>query len=207
MNLQVHQHTNQLINQPTHQLANSPTCKLINSQSPQLTVLNCYLLFLQYRSSFHSVLAKIQVKKQVNYYYFLLFTSSNVSVFENITSILHHLAFLVWSQARNFSCPITHIQTLKPYFLTAILPFLVLFLMVLKGFVYTIAAYFYAFCLPFSSILHCVLHHFTLRFAPKRIAFSTKTHCVQHQNALHLAPYCSTFSNKQPKSWPKWRLS
>ena len=41
-------------------------------------------------------------------YYFLLFTSSKVSVFENITSILHHLAFLVWSSARNFSCPITH---------------------------------------------------------------------------------------------------
>jgi hypothetical protein len=53
-----------------------------------------------------------------------------------------------------------------------------LFLMALKGFVYTIAAHFYAFCLPFGCILHCVLHHFTLRFAPKRIVFSSKTHCV-----------------------------
>ena len=198
MNLQVHQHTNQLTNQltnlPIHQLANSSTHHLPNSQPPQLTVLNCYLLFLQYRSGFHSVLAKIQVKKQVNYYCFLLFTSSNVSVFENITSILHHLAFLVWSSARNFSCPIAHFQTLKTYFLTAILPFLAFFLMSLRGFVYTIAAYFYAFCLPFSCILHCVLHHFTLRFAPKRIVFSSKTHCVQHQNILQLAPYCTTFS-------------
>ena len=187
MNLQVHQHTNQLTNQPTHQLANSSTHNLPNSQSPQLTVLNYYLLFLQYCSDFHSVLAKILVKKQVNYYYFLLFTSSKVSVFENITSILHHLAFLVWSSARNFSCPITHFQTLKPYFLTAILPFLVLFLVALKGFVYTIAAYFYAFCLPFSCILHCVLHQNALHLAAKRTAFSIKTSCNQHHIALHLA--------------------
>ena len=50
--------------------------------------------------------------------------------------------------------------------------------MVREGFVYTIAVYFYAFHLAFSSILHCVLHHFTLRFAPKRKAFSTKTHSI-----------------------------
>jgi len=50
--------------------------------------------------------------------------------------------------------------------------------MVLRGFVYTIAVYFYAFRLAFSSILHCVLHHFTLHLASKRTAFSTKTHCV-----------------------------
>jgi len=50
--------------------------------------------------------------------------------------------------------------------------------MVHKGFVYTIAAYIYAFRLAFSGILRCILHHFTLRLAPKRIAFSTKTHCV-----------------------------
>ena len=50
--------------------------------------------------------------------------------------------------------------------------------MVLEGYVYTIGAHFYAFCIAFSSILHGVLHHFTLRFAPKRTAFSTKTHGV-----------------------------
>ncbi len=37
-----------------------------------------------------------------------------------------------------------------------ILPFSAMFLMVLKGFVYTIAVYFYAFRLAFSSILTCV---------------------------------------------------
>ena len=38
----------------------------------------------------------------------------------------------------------------------AILPLLALCFMDLKGFVYTIAVYFYAFRLAFSSILHCV---------------------------------------------------
>ena len=59
-----------------------------------------------------------------------------------------------------------------------ILPFLAMYFMVLKGFVYTFAVDVYAFWLTFSTILHCILHHFTLRFAPKRTAFSTKTHCV-----------------------------
>ena len=59
-----------------------------------------------------------------------------------------------------------------------VLPFLAMCFMVLEGYVYTIAVYIYAFRLAFSSILHCVLHHFTLRLAPKRTAFSTKTHCV-----------------------------
>jgi len=58
------------------------------------------------------------------------------------------------------------------------LVFLAMCFMFLEGYVYTIAAYFYAFRLAFSSILHCVLHHFTLRLAPKRTAFSTKTHCI-----------------------------
>ena len=60
----------------------------------------------------------------------------------------------------------------------AILPFLAMCNMVLKGFVYTIAMDIYAFRLAFSSILHCILHHFTLRLAPKRKAFSTKTHAI-----------------------------
>ena len=57
----------------------------------------------------------------------------------------------------------------------AILPFLAMCNMVLKGFVYTIAMDIYAFRLAFSSILHCILHHFALRFAPKRTPFCTKT--------------------------------
>ena len=59
-----------------------------------------------------------------------------------------------------------------------IFPFFAMYFMVLKGFVYTFAVDVYAFCLAFCTILHCILHHFTLRFAPKRTAFSTKTHCV-----------------------------
>jgi len=50
--------------------------------------------------------------------------------------------------------------------------------MVLKGFVYTIAVDIYAFRTEFSTILHCILYHFTLRLAPKRTAFCTKTHWV-----------------------------
>ena len=57
----------------------------------------------------------------------------------------------------------------------AILPFLVLFFMVLKGLVYTIAVDVYAFCFAFSGKSPCILQHFTLRFAPKRTAFSIKT--------------------------------
>ena len=59
--------------------------------------------------------------------------------------------------------------------------------MVLKGYVYTIAAYFYAYRLAFCSILHCILHHFGLRLAPKRTAFSTKTQCILRHIAVHLA--------------------
>ena len=59
-----------------------------------------------------------------------------------------------------------------------VLPFLAMCFMVLEGYVYTIAAYFYAFRFAFCTILHRVLHHFSLHFAPKRTAFSTKTHCV-----------------------------
>ena len=55
--------------------------------------------------------------------------------------------------------------------------------------------------IAFCTILHCVLHHFALRFAPFHLAFSTKMQCVLPQNALHLAAYCSTFSNKLPKKW------
>ena len=60
----------------------------------------------------------------------------------------------------------------------AIFPFPAFFFMALQGFIYTISVDIYAFRLAFSSILHCILHHFTLRLAPKRIASSTKTHCI-----------------------------
>jgi len=91
---------------------------------------------------------------------------------------LHHFAFLVWLLARNFCNPKTCFLLLKSRFLTPILPFLTLFLMVLKGFEYTIAAYIYAFYLAFSGKKHGIYQHFTLRLAPKRVAFSGKTHCI-----------------------------
>ena len=68
-----------------------------------------------------------------------------------------------------------------------ILPFLALFFMARRGFVYTISADIYAYRLEFSSKLHCILHHFTLRLAPKRTAFSIKTPSILHQNAVHCA--------------------
>ena len=60
----------------------------------------------------------------------------------------------------------------------AILPFLAMCFMALKGFIYTIAMDVYAFRLAFSGKSHCILHHFALRLVPKRTAFSTKTHCI-----------------------------
>ena len=59
-----------------------------------------------------------------------------------------------------------------------ILPFLAMNLVIRKGFIYTIAAYIYAYRLAFCSILPCVLHQNTLHLAPKRLAFSTKLPCV-----------------------------
>ena len=47
-----------------------------------------------------------------------------------------------------------------------------------KGFVYTISADVYAHRFAFSSILHCISHHFTLHLVAKRAPFSTKTHCI-----------------------------
>jgi len=58
-----------------------------------------------------------------------------------------------------------------------VLPFLGMFSMALKGFIYTFVVDFYAFRLTFSTILHCILHQNALYFAPKRLAFSGKTQC------------------------------
>ena len=121
-------------------------------------------------------------------------------IFQPTTCIQHHFSFLFRCLLAFFSSPITRFQPLKPHFLMAILPFLAMCNMVLKGFVYTIAMDIYAFHLAFSSILHCVLHHFILRLAPKHTAFCIKTHCNQHQNALHLAAHCTVFSSKQHKN-------
>ena len=60
----------------------------------------------------------------------------------------------------------------------AVLPFLAMCFMDLKGFVYTIAVDIYAFRLAFRGKLHRILQHFTLHLAPKRTPFCAKTHCV-----------------------------
>ena len=170
---------------------NSRTHQLINLLTQKLKSLS---FILQYHSNFLSVLEKIQVKKQVKSHFFYPFMSWYLSIFKPTTCILHHFAFLVWSPARNFSSPKNHFQPPKPHFLISISPFLALFFMAFKGIIYTIAVYFYAFYLAFSTILHRNQHHFTLHLASKRTAFCTKMHCNQHQNALHLAAYCTTFA-------------
>ena len=186
----------------TYKLKNLSTHIPTNASIQKLKLL---LFILQYRSNFHSVLAKIQAIKQVNNYYFQIFTLFDLSVFKNRTCILHHLAFLVWLPAHIFLLPLTPFLPLKFHFLAAILAFLAMCFMVLKGFVYIIAVYFYAFCLAFSSILHCVQHHFTLRLAANRTAFSTKTHCVQRHIAPRFAPKRTSFCYKSPKNGCQWR--
>jgi len=52
--------------------------------------------------------------------------------------------------------PKTVFLPLKHHFLGCILPLSAMFLKVLRGFVYTITAYFYAIRLAFTSILPCV---------------------------------------------------
>ena len=126
----------------------------------------------------HPILAKNRAKKHAISHNLLLNALPFHPKFKGIICILHHFAFLVWLPARHFPSQITHFLPLKSHFLMVILPFLVLFLKVREGCIYTIQVYFYAFRLAFSSILPCVLHHFTLRFAPKRTVISTKTHCV-----------------------------
>ena len=153
-------------------------------QSPKVKLL---FLFLQCGSIFHFVLAKIQLKKQVNGHYFQPFTPCLLSIIKKEVCILHHIAFLFCLPAHYFLCPISHFQPPKPYFLGVVLPFSAMCFMSLRGYIYTIAVCFYAFHFAFCSILHCIQHHFILHLASKRKAFCTKTHCVQHQNALCFA--------------------
>ena len=87
-----------------------------------------------------------------------------------------------------------------------VLPFSTMCFMNLKSFVYTFTMDVYAFRFAFSSIQHCVQHHFTLRLAPKCTAFSTKTHCVQRHIALRLAAKRTSFYYKQPEKQCKWRF-
>jgi hypothetical protein len=109
---------------------------------------------------------------------------------------LHHIAFLFCLPAHYFLPPVTPFSPLKTYFLAVVLPFLAMFFMTLKGFVYTIMVDVYAFRLALSVVLNCILPHFTLRFAPKRTPFCTKTQGILHQNARYLAAKRTEFSCK-----------
>jgi len=101
-----------------------------------------------------------------------------LSVLGKKTCILHHFAFLDWLPTRIFSTPNYPLLAPKTHFLTAILPFLAMCFMVLKGFVYTIMVDIYAFRSALNGIKHCVLHLFTLHLAAFCLAFCTKTHCI-----------------------------
>ena len=126
------------------------------------------VFILQNAFCWPTILAKNMAQKQAIDRSFLSCGFLFQSIFKNTTCVLHHFAFLFGRQLANFSRPIKPFQTLKPHFLTTILPFFVLFFMVLRGFIYTIAVDIYASCLAFSIKKHCIQHHFTLRFAPKR---------------------------------------
>ena len=140
-NSQAHQLTNpkthQLINAQnsrTHKLINSEltsssTYKLKKTSTYQRTKLKIITFILQHHFNFHSILAKIQAIKLVKSHYSYSFTTWNLSNFKLTTCILHHFAFLDWLLTHNFSDPKTHFLPLKSHFLTAILPFLVMCLM------------------------------------------------------------------------------
>ena len=149
INLQAYQ----LANPSIHHLPTSQTRQLANSSTKKLKSI---IFILQYRSNFIAILAKILAVNWANWHYFQLFASLTRSIFKHKTCILHHFAFLDWLPPHYFLRPITRFYPLKPHFLTAILPFIVLFLMVRKGFVYAIVVHIYAFCFAFSSILRCI---------------------------------------------------
>ena len=138
------------------------------------------ILFIHYKT--HTVLNLIlaRIGHEIGYFTVILplFQPLSLSCFEHIACILHHFAFLVCRQLAIFSPPITHFQTLKTHFLRVILPFFAMFFIVREGFIYTTSVDIYAFRPTFSGKSHCILHHFTLRLAPKRVAFSTKTQCI-----------------------------
>ena len=152
----------------------------------------------------NTLLAQKQPSEQANGCKFGFGAFLFQSNFEHATCILHHFAFLVCCRFMFLPAPNCCFLPLKTHFLGYILPFWAMYLMVLEGCIYTIVADIYAFCLAFSGILNCVLHHFTSRLAAKRLAFSGILQCIQHQNARYFAPKRSAFSSKQPKSWCKW---
>ena len=149
INLQARQLTNPSI----HHLPTSQPRQLANSSTKKLKSI---IFVLQNRSDFIAILAKMLAVNWANWHYLQFFASLTRSIFKRKTCILHHFAFLDWLPPHYFLRPITRFYPLKPHFLTAILPFIVLILMVRKGFVYAIVVHIYAFCFAFSGILCCI---------------------------------------------------
>ena len=101
----------------TYSLTTSQPHPRISTKTHQSPKVKLLFLFLQCGSIFHFVLAKIQLKKQVNSHYFQPFTPYFLSTFKKKVCILHHIAFLFCLPAHYFLRPISHFQSPKPYFL------------------------------------------------------------------------------------------
>ena len=157
-------------------------------------------IFYKTHSAWHTVLAKFQVEKRAFCSIFQLYAILVQSVFDGFACIQHHFTFLFGCLLSFFKALKTVFLPLKHHFLGCIFPLVAMFLMVLRGFVYAITVYFYAFRLAFTSILPCVQQQNALHLAAYWLAFCTKTHSILHQNALRLAPKRTPFSGKQPKS-------
>ena len=154
---------------------------------------------LQYRSNFHSVLAKTLVKKQVNSYCFLTLRAFRFVHFK--TQGLHFAPFCLSSLVANslfFTPKYTIFAPKTPLFDGYF---------ALSSHVFhdskTLYLYHHGGFLCLSSRIQ---QQIALHLAAKYLAFSTKTPCVLHQNAMCFAAYCTVSCCKQAQNWYKWRF-
>ena len=80
----------------------------LNLYFNHFVLLNMVLLFYKIHSVWHIILEETNALKHTFYPYFQFCRILFRSIFKHVAFILHHFAFLVWLQARNFSSPITH---------------------------------------------------------------------------------------------------
>ena len=137
-----------------------------------------------------SLLAKITTQKHPINPYFQPFIFYFYAIFERITCIQHHFAFLVGRLPANFHCPKNGFQWLKCRFLQC-------------------------FCPLITSVFHqsqtnkpnmqcaslyispCVLLHFVLHLAAFCTAFCCILPCVSRHLASHFAANCNAICPKQ----------
>ena len=107
---------------------------------------NALMFLILYKTHIfrHPILGKNRHEKHANRGNFSLARFFICLIFECFACILHHFASLFGAQFVIFSPPITCFWHLKTHFLTLALPFLAMFLMALKGFIYTVVADIYA---------------------------------------------------------------